>query len=78
MKDLAMQAYIEYLRDVIKTQNEASTVKDQLIALLEERVAILQEQISLKSALIEGYQQLLAKYDPPDAVAVVTKRFYPP
>ena len=40
MKDLAMQAYIEYLQDVIKTQEQAGQLKDQLIIMLEDRVKL--------------------------------------
>jgi hypothetical protein len=40
MKDLAMQAYIKYLQEVIKKHEDAAELKNQLISMLEERVKL--------------------------------------
>ena len=59
MHDLAVQAYIAYLQEVIARQEEVDAARKQLVAVLESEVTGLRQMVIKQGELINQFESVL-------------------
>ncbi len=58
MKDIAFQAYVQYLQEVIQKHEEVNDMKDQMISTLKERIETQTELINVLQSIIDNTKAL--------------------
>lgn len=58
MKDIAFQAYVEYLQEVIQKHEEVNVTKDKLIETLKERIETQAKLINVLQDIVDSTKAL--------------------